>query len=135
MHELLERWSKLEPERIYIIHGGCGEGGWGITYERSSFKVALGHDANESTRGAPKKIEYDIQDDGAIIVAVQEAAEARNWAWGVECYNSRSANPFYSGFVDASPDEDIMEGFKSVESDTNPAIALLSAYLQALEAQ
>ncbi len=125
MHELLERWSKLEPKRIYVVEGRCGEGKWGITYERSTYTVALGHDVNELVDGADEKIEYDIQDDGAIIVAVQEAAEARNWAWDVECYVLGEGKRAYSGFIDSRPSEDVLEGSKTVDSDISPAIALL----------
>ncbi len=124
MHEKLMRWSELEPERIYIIEGRCGDGKWGITYERSTYTVALGHDVNELTDGASEKIEYDIQDDGAIIVAVQEAIEAKGWYIGLHSAMS-GQGPLYEAFVHTS------NGYVG----STPAVVLLSAYLAALEAQ
>lgn len=138
MLELLARWSVLEPERVYIIEDGCGTGSYGITYAGSTFGVALGHDVNEFVRGAPEQIEFDVQDDGAIIVAVQEGCDSRGWGWRKPFMLRTDVELMTYGPLEADGRTKALyrsSDFAGASAPRSLAVNLLDAYLQALEAQ
>jgi hypothetical protein len=115
MKELLERWSRLEPDRCR----------WGDDSYREWYSALYDGDDEEAWFDGKPNLPY-------LQAAVQEAITARGWAWEVGYYTGR--DPFYVGFVDASPQAHALEDYKHHDSyGDNPALSLLAAYLQALE--
>jgi hypothetical protein len=114
MKELLERWAKLEPERIgerdhngvyLVLFAGGLIGAWAEAID-VPFNRALGL--------------------AKLQAAVQEAIEARGWMGAVGFGGARGADAMVLK----------TEGADGADANgSTPAEALLSAYLTALEAQ
>lgn len=101
---LLERWSELEPRRCKIAGSHPTE-----------FHVLYS--------GAPRGMWIHRPDEVVVQAAVQEAIEARSWAWRQEGFPTLGN---YECEVRVGEHE-----FAAAVSDS-PAVAFLSAYLNAL---
>lgn len=119
LETLLRRWAELEPERCIAQDDGD------LTLEwQGHFNV----DACSLRNG------LDPWDTALVQGAVQEAIEARGWIWDLGTAPPRRGGNY--------PDCMHAAGVFRVRGDMDhnacgptPAAAILSAYLQALEAQ
>lgn len=114
MRELLMRWAKLEPERCWVERPGDDDP-WCVIHSGFTHGWRVGSRA---------------QDAMHIQAAVQEAITGHGWHWEVG-YHSPDREPFYSGYIDTHDSDD--DSHHHVYGD-EPVYCLLSAYLQALEA-
>jgi hypothetical protein len=114
LREKLERWAKLEPER-------CKK----MLDDETTHLLAFG-DGLVRLRASRPEANLRI-----VEFAVRDAIAARGWAWEVE-YNPLSDNS-YDGFVDRDP-QAVSLGSCYTAEDSSAAVALLRAYLQALQA-
>lgn len=108
MRELLERWAKLEPERLLGYDTTIGVG---FSVDRHAHTVIW---------------KYGIRqiDRAVILAAVIEAIEARGWDWTIE-HCTTCGHKYTAWLSVTAPGQD-------AGGDT-PAEALLSAYLAAVE--
>lgn len=112
LEALLRRWAELEPLVVYLQTDGHG-------------RLLCVHIDNE----------WFVYDDCAFRMrmvlqcAAQEAIEARSWSWDLDaCYMDNEEKRMYGATV-------YVVGDFCESREYTPAAALLSAYLQALEAQ
>jgi hypothetical protein len=103
---LLERWAKLEPERCQTSDGAVHLG------QGFAFMVHW-----PMLTADPVKV-------AVIFGATVEAIKARGWDWSV----GNTLNRPYSGHI-------VKPRFTYVQKASTPAEALLTAYLEALEAE
>ena len=109
LSDLLERWSRLEPDRCQFSRD--------LEFEEPWYTVIF------DTGRAHIEFKKATQEDHALLqAAVQKTIEARGWLWSV-LYSSKGV---YRAGVK------IAERYIS-ETAKFPAYALLAAYLKALE--
>ena len=113
LEALLRRWAELEPERCILT-------GY-EPYQGYSVRV----------KGAMQMADLLHAGDYVVQGATQEAIERRGWMWSLDSQYMDSGVPLGLCSAIVCDEDDINE---HATSDT-PAAALLSAYVQALEAQ
>lgn len=114
MTDLLERWSLIEPKRCRVNVNDYGD---------MAFWVSIGGDMvlvahTRSLKATPE------ERNAVTLGAVIEAIEARGWHWQLSCSPPRD----YIAIV-WTDDMSVPNS-----ADESPAAALLSAYLDAVEA-
>ena len=102
---LLRRWAELAPDECRIV-------------DDQGIAILLGNGEL-----SPYLDYSDVTDLFVIQGAVQEAIEARGWEWKLESIGGRA-----TGYVSHGDTQ-------RHERAQNPAAALLTAYLSAIEAQ
>lgn len=135
--DLFDRWAKLEPERCkpWATEDTKGEHRKPFDTNRAVFLSHTGWwNVNPKSlllSGKPTFRDLEEHDIAVLQRAVQQAIATRP-EWGFQLHLTRHINtgePAYFGIVDRGDGKEI-----SSPDFSDPAIALLDAYVQALEA-